>query len=436
MRRCLLLSTFLAQLLMADPFSDWFAHGSVSGNIKYYYIETNRQFESTLNTSHHSNAAGGELHYSTARTHHLQFNTAFMTTNGFLLPTNVETSTLGQDEGRRGNDPAAGYSTLGIANLDYDDETINLWYGRRIINTPMIGPKKARMLPSVIEGGAIVLKLGTYTDVTFIYADKFKQRTSKRFTNIIEHALGDDTRAVTGNDKGETYTASLAYKRGNYDFNLVNMTAPDFLNALYADTEVRLDQWRLSAQFVDQRSIGNAETNLARPNSVTAGKSIRSRAVGLRARFDYRQSGFDLVYRNVFKDARHYDSIITPWDGNLLYAYSSTTNNLGQSLYGNGLTAGGAYVGGTQGMKFGYTQKYDFLKLQGFKTHVAYAVYQNSRYREDQKDLKLILFYDRDNFSVQLKGIWIDNDTYTFKDGTVNQLDWLTQFHAIVNYKF
>ena len=60
----------------------------------------------------------------------------------------------------------------------------------------------------------------------------------------------------------------------------------------------------------------------------------------------------------------------------------------------------------------------------------------NPDYREDQEDLKIFIAYKMGNISWQIKGIWIDNDTYTFKDGTINQLDALTQYHIIANYKF
>jgi hypothetical protein len=70
------------------------------------------------------------------------------------------------------------------------------------------------------------------------------------------------------------------------------------------------------------------------------------------------------------------------------------------------------------------------------KTHLAYARYVNSRYRENQEDVKAIVHYEGDSYSLVLKGIWIDNDTYMSKDGTIAQLDYLTQYHFIVNYKF
>ncbi|MBC8237193.1 MAG: hypothetical protein H8E76_03095 [Helicobacteraceae bacterium] len=435
--RNLIISLSVCTLIHASQTSgSWLKDGNVSGNLKYYYIETNKNYITGQETSHHSNAIGGQLKYKTKRVYNILFQASFMTTHGFLLPENVESSTLGQDEGKKGWSDEDAYSVLGEVNLDYKNKYFNLWYGRKLVNTPMIGPKSARMLPSTIEGGEVSAYVSKDTRVSLLYADKFKQRTAKNFTNIIKHALGSDTYAVTGSDEGSTYTLHLQHLLDTSVLNIYNMYAPDFLNAAYVDFKYTNDFYTLAAQAVQQVSVGNANTNLAKTSSITNGKKINATAFGLQVILKHKQSSLDIVYRNILRDKNAYDSIITPWDGSLLYAYSSTTNNLGQSLYGNALTAGGAYVGGTQGLKFGYTQKYTFLGLKGFKTHLAYAVYKNDLYREDQEDLKAILFYDNGPFSVELKGIWIDNDTYTFKDGTVNQLDSLTQYHAIVNYNF
>ena len=433
----ILLSAFILTYATQAPApASWFKDGDVSGNLKYYYIETNKNYITGQGTSHHSNAIGGQLKYKTKRVNNILFQATFMTTQGFLLPENVESSTLAQDEGKKGLSAKDAYSVLGEVNLDYKNRYFNLWYGRKLVNTPMIGPKSARMLPSTIEGGEVSAFISEDTSLSLLYADKFKQRTAKNFTNIIKHALGADTYAVTGSDEGSAYTLNVKHTIDTSVLNIYNMYAPDFMNVAYVAMKYTNDFYTIAAQAVKQVSVGNAKTNLAKASSITNGKKINATAFGLRGILKHKQSSLDIVYRNILRDKNAYDSIITPWDGSLLYAYSSTTNNLGQSLYGNGLTAGGAYVGGTQGLKLGYTQKYDFFGLKGFKTHLAFAVYRNSLYREDQEDLKAILFYDNGPFSLQLKGIWIDNDTYTFKDGTVNQLDSLTQYHAIVNYNF
>lgn len=426
----------LSFLFSDDSFNRWFKEGKVSGNIRYYYIETNKKFITDDESSAHANSVGGQLNYTTAIWNGWKLGATFMTTQPFLLPEYVESSSIGQDNGFIGQNPASSFLVIGEAYTDYTNSLFNVWYGRRVITSPMIGAKDVRMLPSSIQGGEGQLFLNDTITVSAGCIDRFKQRSSDRFTNIIKHALGADTRAITGKDEGFVIPVTLTYKSVPVTINLYDLYAPDFLNTAYADIEYKDDFYTLSAQGVMQNSIGNADEHLAEAASVTKGKKIKSAGVGIRAEVSYKESSLDLVYRNILRDSDSYDSIITPWDGTLLYAYSSTTNNLGQSFYGNALTAGGAYVGGTRGYKIGYTQKYDFARLKGFSTHIAYALYTNPRYREDQEDIKAILRYKRGDWSFELKGIWIDNDTYTSKDGTVNQLDWLTQFHGIANYLF
>lgn len=436
MKISLLLSVCVMSLYGMDSFGAWFQEGDISGTIRYYYIETNKKWITNKQTSAYANSVGGQLKYSTADWNGWKLGTNLITTQAFLLPHDVESSAIGQDNGFMGKDPAKSFSIIGEAYIDYQDDLFNAWYGRRGINTPMIGEKDVRMLPSTVQGAEGRVFLGDTTTFSLSYLDRFKQRSSNEFTNIIEHALGEDTRSITGEDGGYVLPVMMTYHDDRLTINLYDLYASNFINTAYIDIAYKEDFYTLSSQAVVQNSIGNASANLAKETSVTEGKKIHASGIGVRGEINYKESSWDLVFRKIFRNSSTYDSLITPWDGTLLYAYSSATNNLGQSFYGNALTSGGAYVGGTQGFKLGYTQKYDFAHLKGFSTHAAYARYLNPLYREDQEDIKLILAYKQNNWSLQLKGIWIDNDTYTNKDGTINQLDRLIQYHVIANYTF
>lgn len=121
-----------------------------------------------------------------------------MTTQSFLLPYDVESSAIGQDNGFMEKDPGTSFSVIGEAYVDYKNTLFNAWYGRRAINTPMIGEKDVRMLPSTVQGTEGKLYFGDTTTVSLSYLDRFKQRSSNEFTNIIKHALGTDTLSITG----------------------------------------------------------------------------------------------------------------------------------------------------------------------------------------------------------------------------------------------
>lgn len=436
MKKIVLLTFYLLHLCGADSFDTWLRDGNVSGNLRYYFIETNKKFITGDYTSAYGNSIGGQLSFATSTWNGWKLGSTFMTTQPFLLPKNIESSAIGQDNGFVGKNPADGFSILGEAYADYSNDIFNAWYGRRIITTPMIGAKDVRMLPSSIQGAQGQLFLSNNVSICVGYIDRFKQRSSNKFTNITKHALGADTKTITGRDDGFVIPITLTYKASSVTLNLYNLYAVDFINTAYADIEYKKDFYTLSAQVVAQNSIGNAEHNLAQASSPTKGKRIKASGAGVRAQINLGESSFDIVYSNLLRHNGSHDSIVTPWDGTLLYAYSSATNNLGQSFYGNALTSGGAYVGGTRGYKVGYTQNYDFVGLKGFSTHIAYDLYTNSRYRENQGDIKAIIRYKKRNWSLELKGIWINNDTYALKDGTINQLDWLSQYHVIANYRF
>ncbi len=425
-----------AALLGADSFESWVKEGKVSGNIRYYYIETNKKSITGLHSSAYGHSIGGQLHYSTGRWNGWKLGTTLMSVQPFALPEHVESSSIGQDNGVRGDDPSDGFTIIAEGYGDYANDRFSGWYGRRAINTPMIGAKDVRMLPSTVEGGEGTVRLSDSTSISVGYVERFKQRSSDRFSNILKHALGADTFSITGREEGYAIPVMLTYASSPLTLRLYNLYLPDFLNTAYTDIEYKGDFYTLSAEAVSQKSVGNADINLAKATSVTQGKKIDASGIGVRAEFSYKESGWDLVYRSIFRDDSAYDSILTPWDGTLMYAYSSTTNSLGQSFYGNALSAGGGCVGGTQGYKIGYTQKYQFLEWEGISTHLAYALYTNPRYREDQQDIKAILRYKKGNWSWELKGIWIDNDTTSTKEGRVNQVDWLNQYHVIVNYVF
>jgi hypothetical protein len=128
---------------------------------------------------------------------------------------------------------------------------------------------------------------------------------------------------------------------------------------------------------------------------------------------------------------------VLPWDGTPLFTDMITSNNLFQSNYGKSLQADGNYIGGSQGIKISYHQKFDALGLRGFSTNIAYLNTSNSKFAKDQRDYNLVLAYKHDkHFTLALKGIWVENNTGADKTGSITQLKLLSQYRVIANYKF
>ncbi len=425
-----------------DSLNDWFGEGSVHGNIRYYYIETKKE-----SSSAHSNAIGGQLTYNTAHWNGFSLGSTFMTTNGFALPSKVDTSTIGRDNGVRLEGSSGGeiaqdsFSALGEAYIEYNYKDLEFLYGRKVIKTPLIHAKDVRMLTSAVQGGFFDYHVSENFRFGTSYLTHFKQRTSDRFINIVEHALGDDTEAITGAMSGEVITLNLNYTNDLLSVNAYNYYAQDFLNALYLETNYKLNvsselNYNLSAQYMNQMSIGNADTNLAQVGSVTGGKEISSNLVGLKAKANYKESSFTLAYSKVFKSDSKHDSVVTLWDGTPLYTNTITSNNLFTSNYGKALTADSVYIGGSSGVKLAYSQKYDFTGIKGFTTSLSYLYTENSRFAHNQKDYNAVIGYTKDTLQLLLKGIYVQNNTSASEDGTISSVERFRQLRVIANYKF
>ena len=358
----------------ADGFERWFKEGNVHGNIKYYYIDTVKE-GGAPDSSQHANAIGGQLGYVTGSLYGLKIGATFMTTNPFAIPSNpvsVDTSIIGRDNGvynQNVADADDGFSVLGEVYGQYNRDNYELWYGRKIIETPLIDAKEVRMLPSSVEGGMASIKLTSETQISAGFIDKFKQRTSDRFIDIVEHALGMKTHAITGNSSGYVLPVSLSYKDKAVSVRIYDYYSPDFMNSIYADGTFtnRLDggiSYLASVQAMAQESVGNANSNLA-SDTTLAGGQINAQELGAKLGVTYQDSTVMAAYSHVFSNGGDHDSLVLPWDGTPLFTNMITSNDLFVSNYGQGLTSDSAYIGGTTGIKLGVSQKLDFTGIKG-----------------------------------------------------------------------
>lgn len=437
-------SALCASVLSADSaIANWFADGKAYGNIKYYYIETDKDSGAGMTSSAHANSVGGQLGYMTGSLYGLKLGATFMTTNPFALPNVVDTSIVGKDNGVRGGDPKKGFSVLGEAFVQYERDFFTLWYGRKKLDTPLINTKEVRMLPSTVQGTMADAAFGAW-HLDAGYLDRFKQRTSDDFINIVEHALGDDTQAVTGHTAGYVIPLSVTYDDKALQLQAFDYYSPDFMNSIYLGAEYRFmftssgAKLCVGAQYIAQNSVGNADDNLAQGASITGGEKLNASAFGLKASLSHHEGTLYAAYTNVPRSEGDHDSLVLPWDGTPLFTNMITSNDLFQSLYGHAFNADSAYIGGTQGVKLAYAQGFDFTGITGIKATISWAQFSNSRagFEKDQQDVNAVLGYKQGAFSLALKGIWVSHNTSVDKTGSVTQLDRLTQYRVIANYKF
>lgn len=432
----------------ADSIATWFEEGSVKGNVKYYYIETKKDKDDGSHTSAHANSVGGTLNYTTGNLYGFSTGATFMTTNGFALPNSVDTSVLARDNGVRlegnpsGKIAQESFSVLGEVYLQYIYKDFTALYGRKVIKTPLIHAKEVRMLPSAVQGAFVDYKVAEEVTLGASYLTHFKQRTSDQFTNIVEHALGANTKAITGSDEGEVLVVDLVSKSEKITFRMYDYYAKDFMNSAYIDVDVKntlASGWKMNVayQYIYQSSIGNSDTNLNKIGSITDGNKISSHAVAFKFNAGYNESSLGFAFSKVLSNSDRHDSLVLPWDGTPLFTNSITSNDLFQSNYGKSLTADSLYIGGSMGIKLAYTQKYDFTGVKGFKTSLSYLHIDNDKFANNQRDYNIVLGYGIENFTLALKGIWVRHNTTQKEDGSINpQDDKLTQYRVIANYKF
>ena len=289
-----LLIFFVTLLHTSQKLPDFLSNGELSAKIKYYYIETNKKFESHEVTSSHSHAVGMQINYITPQIYNIKLHSTLMTTQGFLLPKSVESSTLAQDNGRRGYNPTKSFGVIAEFNLNYEDDNVNVWYGRKVITTPMIGAKEVRMLPSSVYGTSSTFFVNDTTAVTLSYIESFKQRPSNDFINIVKHALGEDTQSIIGKDEQSVVLVDILHVDDIYTLHLNNLYSENFINSAYLELRYKNDFYTLEGQVVSQKSIGNADKNLDKVDSVTKGNKINSNAIGIRSIYTYKESSIDI----------------------------------------------------------------------------------------------------------------------------------------------
>ncbi|OZA01691.1 MAG: hypothetical protein B7X89_12280, partial [Sulfuricurvum sp. 17-40-25] len=431
----------------AGSIDTWFKEGLVRGNIRYYYIDTAKE-TGGISSSQHANAVGGQLGYTTGSLYGMKLGATFMTTNPFATPdnpANVDTSIIGRDNGVRvnGSPNAAnaddGFSVLGEAYAQYNRDNYEFWYGRKVITTPLIDAKDVRMLPSAVQGGIGSVKLSDGIDVTAGYIDRFKQRTSNQFTNVVEHALGANTQAITGSSSGYVIPVSLSWKNGALSIRAYDYYAPDFMNSIYMDAmyKDKLNSeytYTASVQGIVQEGIGSADSSAAQ--AIMGGK-INTKAIGAKVTLMRQETTLVTAYSHIASSSGDHDSMVLPWDGTPIYTNMITSNDLFVSNYGQGLTSDSTYIGGTTGLKFGVIQGFDFTGLKGVKIDLEYAHYDSGRFPKAQEDINAVVSYGKDNFSLGLKGMWVTNNTSAKINNTLNvQNDTLTQYRVIANYTF
>jgi hypothetical protein len=197
-----------------------------------------------------------------------------------------------------------GITVLGEAYADLRIiKGLNLYAGRKEYDTPFINGDDSRMIPNTFEaivlqgrielgkggtdpskGGVEQKEIGSVLKFGAGYFDRIKPRNSDEFIAMSEAAGASVDQGV--------YTAGVLYEKGNFTIGAIDYYSPDTINIGYAETTLKLPinaDWepKFSAQFMDQRSVGN--NDLQR-------ESFSAQQFGIKADLPFKKALFTLGY--------------------------------------------------------------------------------------------------------------------------------------------
>jgi len=213
------LAFILPLLLQGETLHDTFANGKVSGDIRAFWYDGQRD----LRTDRTALTVGGILSYQTAPLYGIRGNASFFSSNGITsltqMPESGQTSNLKSD--------GSAINVLGEAALSYTYDDTVVKYGRQRLNTPLTNDYYNRMLPNSFE--ALTLENRSIADVTLkgAYITKWKYKDSDRFISPTKNYGFHRDILMLGatSQKG-------GMKNEVYDYYI-----PDVMNALYIQSE-------------------------------------------------------------------------------------------------------------------------------------------------------------------------------------------------------
>lgn len=424
----ILIITLIMGLLYLNATEDM----HVDGTLEVYNIGTYKQ-EGEINTlDANALAIGGQFSITSADINGWFTKVNFMTSNGLFIdnnPAHIDGSVLANDVAVVSGNPADKANSIvlmGEAYVGYESKTSRLKIGRQKYKSPLASTKEVRELPSTFSGATAVYTGETLT-LGLAAFDKFKQRTSDRFYNALEHALGVKTQNYTGRRGGSLYTAKLIYKTDKSKFSLYEYYMEDFLSSLYAGFETKVGETKWELQSLYQRSIGNFDRVLKEGSSSLGiyeeGLSVSE--VGARVTLGSKEDKLILATTYTGSKENAYSDIVAPFDGTPLFTDTITGNNLFKSNYGKALAADSGYTADTLSLKVAYKHKIS----SSVKSMLALGRFDQALGGVAQTDINVVFSWKTHGWDLAAKAIYVFDDAQ-------NPGQKLQQYRLIATYKF
>ena len=224
MKKILLGSLVATSLIYADSLSDAFKNAKVDGEFRVVNY-TRTADDSDIFGKASGTAGGVELGISTKSVNNLKTNIRFFSTTKITGDGKELENTNLVDE-------TSSYALLGVANIEYNDNTNMLKIGRQELHTPLVASDDARVVKDLFEAVNFTSKIIPNTTLHTLYISKNS---------------GMDNGANKSEFVSMSETLGASYDRGMFALGLENSSIKntkfsawyyrgiDFIDMAYAD---------------------------------------------------------------------------------------------------------------------------------------------------------------------------------------------------------
>jgi hypothetical protein len=319
----------------ADSLEGAFKEGTVSGQIRAFYINRSYDFSTGSNYSRDGLALGGKLSYETAPLYGISAGVALYTTNKIddRSSTTTENDLTLFRKGSSGYPEGTTY--LGQAYLQgkYGKTTVKM--GRQQLDTPLAGSDDARELPNLFTAAVVIntdlpdttligarvtqIAYGSFANgygggelaLVSGYGNSYASYGNNYETGTFK-SMGQAALGVSAKNTGVTAAAAINKSIKGLTLQAWDYNAEDILNAIYAQADY---SWKCllnpnatmtaSVQYIKEN---NLHPTLKLDSAPYYGVQLSSKVGSFNAAVAYSETGKD-------SGATFGGDVITPWGG-------------------------------------------------------------------------------------------------------------------------
>jgi len=224
-------------------------------------------------------------------------------------------------------------TVLGTAYAQFDYKKTRMRLGRQDFSLPYVNRNYSRMIPNTFEAVAVTSKRGKFEGIGG-YVDKIKKRDSGSFVSMSKAA------GVTGDsDEGMAMAGVQFRANDNLDLGILNFYTFNVFNIFYSEinyTKPLKDKnaFKLSAQFTDERSVGD---------ELLSSSPFQTQVLSVEGRYGFK----DAILRAAYSATSERGTITSPYGGypGYISLMKSDFNRAGEQAWMVGLTYNFSRIG-------------------------------------------------------------------------------------------